>query len=98
MPKQFTLRQRIGQRTTIDREEGPAAPRPIEMDRMCHQLLAAAALTSDEDRALRIGHAFDLVEHRLHGGTLSDQLVEMVLVRQCLGESQILANEYGPFN
>src|SRR2546427_8846914 len=36
--EQFALGQRHGHGAAVDREEGPAAPRSIEMDRMRHQL------------------------------------------------------------
>ena len=64
---------------------------------MRHQLLATAALAGDQHRTLGARHALDLLEDFLHQGALPDQLVEAIVVGECLGEPEVFPQQDRPF-
>src|SRR5439155_1007908 len=49
--------QRFGQRGAVQRDQRVAAAPAVRVDELCNQLLARAALTRDEHRRVRGGHA-----------------------------------------
>jgi hypothetical protein len=49
VPKQFALNQAFSERTAIDRNEGPGAPRAQVVNMACDQFFAGASFADDKD-------------------------------------------------
>src|SRR5438128_1585259 len=70
--EQFVLEQRVGNRAGIQRDERTAGAWTQIVNRLCNELLAASALSQDQDRNVERGNARDRFVHRDHRRMRSD--------------------------
>ena len=74
VPEQLGLDQIVGERRAVQRAERPAAARTPPMERPGDELLAAAALSLDQDGEGRRGCALDRLTHLHHRAADPEQL------------------------
>src|SRR4029077_5440669 len=84
MTKQLRLEQIFGQRAAIDRDERMMLPIAVEMQTARDQLLASAAFTDDQDRAICVGDFIDQIINFLHPCARADDVLESVAVLELL--------------
>ncbi len=76
MAEQLGLEQTLGQRATVDRNEGTRAPRPLGMNRSRESLFPYPGLAEHEERAMRIDdpahHGHELAHRRAVGDEVSE--------------------------
>src|SRR5262249_18426286 len=80
--EQLRFDERVADRRGVHRDERPVAPRPHAVDRAGHQLLAGAALSSDEHGARGGGDLSDGPEEPLHLGMPAHDVVETGVARE----------------
>ncbi len=82
--EELTLEEGLGDRRTVDVDEGTAAARAESMDQMGHQPLAGPGLPLDQDRGqtpadlLAGNQAPDCFPDALHGRALAEQPAQVV--------------------
>src|SRR5262249_23480890 len=84
--EELALEERVGERRAVRREERPARPRAVVVDRARDQLLAGARLTLDQHGDARLRgtlRELDRLERRL---ALADDAVEAIAVAELVVE------------
>ncbi len=72
VPEQFRLQQFRSDRGGVERDEWPARPRAVLMQRVCDELLARAGLAGHEHGQARARQPADRAEHLLHCRRLAE--------------------------
>ena len=79
MSEQFALKQVFRNCRTVNRQERAMGTIAVLVDRSSNDLLTCSTLTQDQDRHVLCCHSPDLPVHFLHGRTLADQQVAILL-------------------
>src|SRR4029453_9233760 len=79
--KQLGFDQVLGDRSTVDVDEGARVAGGADVDRARHQLLAAAVLTVDQDAAGGGRGGLDLLDEGPDGRALADDLGPLIEAR-----------------
>ena len=82
MAEEFRLKERLGQRTSINCDERPAASAAVGMDGAGDQLLSGPTLSLDEHRAVRLRDSGNHFVDCNHSATTAHEVVEPVSVTQ----------------
>ena len=98
MTEELALEERVGNRTTVQRHEGVVGEVAVEVDRTCHELLAGAALASDQDRAEAVAQLVDGLGQPPHRGGRADHARHAVTAVQFVLEDLDLLDEPGNFS
>src|SRR5215475_11223077 len=77
--KEFTLKQILWNRATIDNNEGISLAWALSMDGMGDEFFTSAALTTYQHRDVGKGNAFNKAKNVLHTLRTSDNPVELIL-------------------
>src|SRR3990170_2772787 len=91
--EQLGLQKGLRDGGAVHGDEGPALSRAVPVDGPRHQLLSATALTQQQHRRLAPRHGADLLEDRLHGLGLAQQVVEAVAPLHLRPQAAILLPE-----
>jgi len=93
MPEQLALHQAFRNRRAIQFHERVVLAGAAVMNRACHQFLAGAALTLDEDCRVGLSHHFNRVEDLFHRRALAEYIVIIELVGQLVPEVLVVVDQ-----
>src|SRR5262249_29888720 len=96
VPEKLGLREGLGQRRAVDRDEGAVPPPAPSVEGLRDELLPRAALADDEDRRVRGGDLRDGREDLLHGRALPDELSERETLDGPFLQGAVLEEEAPP--
>ena len=91
--EQLALQQARGDGRAVQLDEGAVPPRAQLVQGAGDEFLARARLAANEHRGVGGGDGLDLLEHPAQGGTVADDLPEVVLGADLLLQVGILLGE-----
>ena len=91
--EELGFEQLLGDCAAVDRDQHPLGTTAVVVERPGDELLAGAALSRDQHRAVGVRHLLDDGEHPLQRCALSDDVVELVAGAELAVERAVLGLE-----
>src|SRR6185369_2306591 len=93
MAKQFTLKQILGKRSTINSDKGMIPTGAVLVDRTCDQFLTGSALAGNQHSAVGRSHLHDPAIDLLNLATFAHKIIESVVAYDLFLEIQFIQHD-----